>query len=196
LNRFKLFLNITVLPVKKVRRIERIGPADGGQALFNPLPIPFQFLTLTGQSVLYFDSAFRFFIKPELLDRLPFTPAFAQPRDRSDPRGLPQHRHSRLPPRVTVARSYVPHSQALRAVHTAVRCVCLPPFHSFLPSRMEQGMRSRRASAAPVRRSHHQPPLRHTGTHCPLLGLRTSGFAAFQCPARPNARPMRIPSPP
>jgi hypothetical protein len=84
-----------------------------------------------------------------------------------------------------------------------VRCFRLsrPPFLAQLQVlTIEDGVGNAfAASPAPVRRSCHPPPLRHTGTHCTPLGPRpsdfaASGFAAFQCPARfsgpmPSAHP-------
>jgi hypothetical protein len=146
--------------------------------------------------------------------------AFCAPAsDLSDPCGLPPA-PARLAatPRVTLTRATLPAAlpQALHAptwtVTDALVCCFrksrLPPFHSFSPSRIIIGAwNALAASAAPVRRSRHQPLLRHAGTNSyslPSLGpsaqrrrrerLRSRVFS-FQPNFRVQCR-VRIPSPP
>jgi hypothetical protein len=57
------------------------------------------------------------------------------------------------------------------------RSASVSPHHSFSPSGMERGMLFA-ASAAPVRRSRHRPPLRHTGLTALPCACRRSAFGA------------------
>ena len=126
--------------------------------------------------------------------------------DLSDPCGLPPApAQPAATPRVTLTRATLPAAppQALRAptrTDALVCCFRLSPFHSFSPHDLGWSRVRSLGCIHPTRTiipgpgppaSRHQlePPLRHTGTHCPSLGLRLSGFAAsgcaaFQYPAR------------
>jgi hypothetical protein len=67
-----------------------------------------------------------------------------------------------------------------------MRCFRLSPFHSFSPSWVEDGAGNAfvASAAAPVRRSRHRPPLRHSG----IRELRVTALPGL----RPSAQPERL----